>query len=63
MKLTKEEIRILLDALMNQYGVGYNHDPMIGNLQAQLSIELALLKAKEEAKLSIELALLKAKEP
>ena len=47
MKLTKEEIRILLDALMNQYGVGYNHDPMIGNLQAQLSIELALLKAKE----------------
>lgn len=40
MKLTREEIRIILDALQAKYGHGYSKEPGVGALQAKLSIML-----------------------
>lgn len=40
MDITLEETRVLLEALRNQYGPGYNSDRVVGGLQAKLSIWL-----------------------
>lgn len=40
MDITLEETRVLLEALRNQYGPGYNRDRVVGGLQAKLSIWL-----------------------
>lgn len=43
MNLTADEIRCILDLLAEKYGLGYSNEPMIGQLQAKLSM---LLEAK-----------------
>lgn len=40
MRLTEEEIRIILDLLKEKYGPGYSSNKEIGKLQAKLSIML-----------------------
>lgn len=37
-RLTLEEIRLILDALRDNYGPGYAEDPAVGKLQAKLSM-------------------------
>lgn len=48
--LTMDEIRVLLSALREKYGPGYSDDPIVGKLQAKLSILLELEHRKEDIK-------------
>lgn len=38
--LGQKEIRVLLDLLREKYGPGYSSDPVVGALQAKLSVML-----------------------
>ena len=45
MRLTKNEILLILDALREQHGRGYAKDPAVGALQAKLSMMLEVASA------------------
>lgn len=43
MRLTKEEVQLLLRLLREKYGPGYSEEPGVGQLQAKLSVMLEVL--------------------
>ena len=47
MDLTVKDIRLILEALSEQYGFGYSEKPNVGMLQAKLSIMLEIATKRE----------------